>query len=163
MDRETILKLNLSKENQYKIIKNRSEGVNLIDVENVVSGIKFIVENPNAKEDEMVDGLLEAGCNFDFEDIKNQFQKDRVDAGRIEYGLIRGDFSYASWAIAIMMYGNETDRKIIRKRFMQKDDNKSFYHFIRKMTNDETYTKTNIENYLINPKNNKSIKLKKEL
>ena len=72
---------------------------------------------------------------------------------------MRVDISYAACAIAIMMYGNDYDRDVIRKRFMTKDDYKSFYYFIRKITEDETYTKENIDKKL----KIKSIKLKKEL
>lgn len=159
MDRDKILNLNLNKNNIKKILESRSKGVNIISIDNIVPGIKFIIENPSISEDELIDGLLKTGCNFDFEDIKDQFQKDRIDPGKIEYGLMRVDISYAACAIAIMMYGNDYDRDVIRKRFITKDDYKSFYYFIRKITEDETYTKENIDKKL----KIKSIKLKKEL
>lgn len=159
MNRNEILNLNISNKNKQKILENRSKGVNIVNYDNIVSGLKFIIENPSVSEDELIDGLLDTGCNFDFEDIKDQFQKDRIDPSRIEYGLLRGDISYAACAISIMMYGNDYDRDVIRKRFTNKDDKYSFYHFIRKITEDETYTKSNVEKKI----KTKSIKLKKEL
>ena len=75
MDTKEIIKLNLHKKNIDKILKDRSKGVKMVTPDNVVSGLKFIIENPSISEDELIDGLLKAGCNFYFEDINNQFQK----------------------------------------------------------------------------------------
>lgn len=127
-----------------KIYESRSQGVNKVSTENVIPGLKFIIENQSISDEELVTGLLELGCNFDLQEIKDQFQRDRIDPAMIGVGLMRTDIAHAAAAIAIAVYGDDDDRKFV-KGFTKEDNNRSFYRFIRTITGDTTYTKENID------------------
>ncbi|MBR2712084.1 MAG: hypothetical protein IKE73_00075 [Bacilli bacterium] len=142
---------------KQKIDESRSQGIKKVSIENVIPGLKFIIENPSISDEELIDGLLDLGCNFDFQEIKDQFQKDRIDPAMIGVGLMRTELPYAAAAIAIALYGDDEDRKFVRG-FAKNDDNKSFYRFIRTVTSDETYTKENVDKNI----NTKKMTLKNE-
>lgn len=145
---------------KQKINESRAQGINKVCIENVIPGLKFIIENPSISDEELVTGLLDLGCNFDFQEIKDQFQKDRIDPAMIGVGLMRTELPYAAAAISIAVYGEDDDRKFV-KGFTKKDDNQSFYRFIRNVTGDKTYTKENVDK-TIKSKKDKKITLKNE-
>ena len=109
----------------------------------VIEGLKFIAENQTLNQEELVKGLLEIGCNFTLEEVKNQAPLDNKDS--LFEGMKKGNLSAGAGVIA-----NTRDsimsRSFCKEHFLDYDDDVSIYHFIRLVTNDENYTKEMIDN-----------------
>ena len=113
-----------------------------ITEELVVEGLKYIVANQSLSQDELIDGLLELGCNFSFEDIRKQYP-DVVNINVAE-GMRKGDVGTGASVVANMR-DNEYGRNYGTDVFLLKDNDQSIYAFIRKVTGDESYTKESLE------------------
>ena len=131
-----------SREQGYakKVEASRTGEKKPITFEEVISGLKFIAENQSMSQDELIDGLLELGCNFSLEDINQQFPKE---IGLFE-GIKQGDLSCGASVIANVR-DSEYGRSFCHDRLLSLDDDTSIYHFIRITTGDESYTKEMVD------------------
>lgn len=111
-----------------------------ITKENVVAGLKFIAEHPDMEHDQLVDELIKLGCNFSFDDIDKQFP-EKV---KLFPGMKNGHLWCGASVIANMMR-SEFSRSYYDDRFLSGDYPESVYAFIRKVTDDETYTKEYVD------------------
>ena len=111
-----------------------------ITKENVIAGLKFIVEHQDMEQDQLVDELIKLGCNFTFDDIKKQFPKEV----KVFSGIKNGDLWCGASVIANSMV-SEWWRLYVEDRFLSVDDDTSAYAFIRKVTGDKSYTKELID------------------
>lgn len=112
---------------------------------NVISGLKYLVENRFADADTVCDALINRGCLFTINDVYDYEVKP----------FTREKFRDGSIAAAAYVVANMRDSKISRETFENMlflvDDDYSVYNFIRLATGDKTYTKAladrkNIEN-----------------
>ena len=110
-----------------------------ITKEAVVNGLKFIAEHPSITHDELVNGLLQLGCNFTFEDIKEQYPQP----GNLAEGMKEGHL--ASGASVIANVRDFESGLGAAQWFLNSDNENSIYHFIRVSTGDETYTKEYVD------------------
>ena len=123
-----------------KIKNSRANNNVFITSNTVIKGLKFIAENQNLTQEELVDGLISLGCNFTMDDINKI-----VSANTSIYeGLAKGDIKSGATVLLNMrdsikgrLYGNE--------KFLSVDDEYSIYNFIRMTTGDPDYTKDNID------------------
>ena len=111
-----------------------------ITKEKVINGLKFIAENKDLDQEELIDGLLNLGCNFSFEDIKQQFPE------KVEMfdGMLKGDLSCGA-TIIVNVRDSEFGRSFGYDKFLRNDDDTSVYNFIRTVTGDNSYTKESVE------------------
>ncbi len=139
-------------EKEEKARKNREEGYvekaksnrkgeeKAITLEEVVSGLKFIAEHQSMSQEELIEGLLELGCDFSLKDIKQQFP---TEIALLE-GMKKGDVACGA-SIIVNVRDNEFGRAYCDDRFLSVDDEDSLYNFIRVATGDETYTKEYVD------------------
>jgi hypothetical protein len=120
--------------------KSRAQGVSPITMTSVVDGLKFIAEHKDMNQEDFTNGLLDLGCNFDLNDVKEQFPGEIL--------LLEG-MKKADLACGASIISNARDSKVghdfINDKFLTNDDDISIYHFVRNATGDETYTKSNVE------------------
>lgn len=109
-------------------------------MEEVVSGLKFIAEHQSMSQEELIEGLLELGCDFSLKDIKQQFP---TEIALLE-GIRKGDVACGA-SIIVNARDNEFGRAYCDDRFLSVDDEDSIYNFIRVATGDETYTKEYVD------------------
>ena len=126
-------------ENQERITSSR-KGEIIITEDLVVEGLKFIAEHRDLSQEELIDGLLDLGCSFNYEDINKQFPEEES----IPEGLLRGNLRSGAIIIANVR-DNEFGRSIMEENFFDNDNDLSIYHFIRTVTQDDTYTKETID------------------
>lgn len=111
-----------------------------ITQELVIAGFKFIAENQTISQEELTAGLLELGCNFTLEDIKNQ---DTAPEINLFDGMSQGDLICGAIVIANARK-DFLSRAYVSDRFLSVDDNTSIYNYIRIVTGDKTYTKDKV-------------------
>ena len=111
-----------------------------ITKENVVAGLKFIVEHQDMKQEELIDELIKLGCNFTFDDLKRQFPREE----KLFPGMKKGKLGCGASVIINYMV-SERWRSYVEDRFLSVDDDTSAYAFIRKVTGDKSYTKERID------------------
>mgnify|MGYP000361534231 FL=1 len=111
-----------------------------ITQELVIAGFKFIAENQTISQEELTAGLLELGCNFTLEDIKNQVTTPETS---LFAGMSRGDLACGASVIANARK-DFFSRAYVSDRFLSVDDNTSIYNYIRIVTGDKTYTKDKV-------------------
>lgn len=111
-----------------------------ITQELVIAGLKFIAENQIISQEELTAGLLELGCNFTLEDIKNQ---DTAPEINLFDGMSQGDLICGAIVIANARK-DFLSRAYVSDRFLSVDDNTSIYNYIRIVTGDKTYTKDKV-------------------
>ena len=108
--------------------------------EKVVDGLKFIAENQNMSQEELIDGLIDLGCTFSLDDIKNQFPEEVS----ISSGMKEGSLASGATVIANAR-DNEFGRDIVNDYFLAEDNDQSIYHVVRVLTEDDSYTKKSLE------------------
>ncbi|MBQ6323225.1 MAG: hypothetical protein IJI22_00135 [Bacilli bacterium] len=139
---EQEIKSREEREEEYlqKVEDSRGQEKIIITKEAVINGLKYIAENQNTTQDELIDGLLQLGCNFTLDDINDQFPEsiNLID------GMKTGALSCGATVIANMR-DSDLGRDYGTIRFLNNDNDTSIYHFIRILTGDETYTKENID------------------
>lgn len=111
-----------------------------ITQELVIAGLKFIAENQTISQEELTAGLLELGCNFTLEDIKNQVTTPEIN---LFDGMSQGDLICGATVIANARK-DFLSRAYVSDRFLSVDDNTSIYNYIRIVTGDKTYTKDKV-------------------
>ena len=111
-----------------------------ITQELVIAGLKFIAENQTISQEELTAGLLELGCNFTLEDIKNQ---DTAPEINLFDGMSQGNLICGAIVIATARK-DFLSRAYVSDRFLSVDDNTSIYNYIRIVTGDKTYTKDKV-------------------
>lgn len=111
-----------------------------ITQELVIAGLKFIAENQTISQEELTAGLLELGCNFTLEDIKNQVTTPETS---LFAGMSRGDLACGASVIANARK-DFISRAYVSDRFLSVDDDTSIYNYIRIVTGDKTYTKDKV-------------------
>ena len=133
--------LKLRKIEYEKLIASRAtEESRKVTKEKVVAGLKFITEHQDLEQLELINGLLDLGCAFTFDDIRKQLP---VSVGPFE-GMKIGDIASGACVIANVR-NSEDGRCYCDDRFFSIDDEESAYNFIRVVTGDETYTKAKVD------------------
>ena len=127
-------------ENDAKEEATRTDEKKPITSEEVISGLKFIAEHRSMSQEELINGLLELGCNFSLEDIEQQFP-ERI---KLFEGMKKGNLSCGASVIANIR-DSEYERAYCDEKFLSLDDDSSIYHFIRVTTGDESYTKEMVD------------------
>ena len=147
------LKENLRKEREqeYKkmVLLDRSKNNTPITPMIVINGIKYIAEHQSLDQIDLINGLLNLGCNFSLEDIKAQFPNSNV---KLYEGIKNGNIPTGA-EIIVNVRDSENDRSFCNEKFLSCDDEYSIYNFIRVTTGDKTYTKENVD--YLNEANNK--------
>ena len=135
-----------SREQGYaeKVNASRTDEKKPITSEEVISGLKFIAEHQSMSHEELVNGLLELGCNFSLEDIKQQFKQQFTEEIKLDEGMKQGNFACGASVIANVR-DSELGRKFCNIDFLSLDNDTSIYHFIRVTTGDESYTKEMVD------------------
>lgn len=136
------------KELLYKemVEKNRKEkGVVPITMPVVIEGLKFIAENRDLNQEDLINGLLDLGCNFTFEDMEKTFSKKVL----LTSGMRDGDLSCGA-SIILNARDDSFGRSYVNEQFLDVDFHDdvyddSVYHFIRLVTGNKDYTKENID------------------
>ena len=105
-------------------------GYGEITMEKVVAGLRLIARNQSMSQDELIDGLLDLGCNFTWEDFYKQFPNNRM---KLFKGMRKGSITSGASAV-INMRDSESARTYYADRFLSEDNNTSIYHFLRVAT-----------------------------
>lgn len=133
-----------------KVLESRFNDPNAtITVEKVVNGLKYIAENKTIPHDELVDGLLELGCNFTLKDIKEQLPT--IIKYTLDDGLRFGNLATGATFI-VNARDTEFGRHFCITQFLGVDNETSIYHFIRVVSGDDSYTKEYVDSLVTNPK-----------
>lgn len=122
------------------VLESKKKCTLLITQELVIAGLKFIAENQTISQEELTAGLLELGCNFTLEDIKNQVTTPEIN---LFDGMSQGDLICGAIVIANARK-DFLSRAYVSDRFLSVDDNTSIYNYIRIVTGDKTYTKDKV-------------------
>lgn len=131
----------LEEEQEVQLVLESKKKCTLpITQELVIAGLKFITENQTISQEELTAGLLELGCNFTLEDIKNQVTTPEIN---LFDGMSQGDLICGAIVIANARK-DFLSRAYVSDRFLSVDDNTSIYNYIRIVTGDKTYTKDKV-------------------
>jgi len=131
----------LEEEQEVQLVLESKKKCTLpITQELVIAGLKFIAENQTISQEELTAGLLELGCNFTLEDIKNQVTTPEIN---LFDGMSQGDLICGAIVIANARK-DFLGRAYVSDRFLSVDDNTSIYNYIRIVTGDKTYTKDKV-------------------
>ena len=131
----------LEEEQEVQLVLESKKKCTLpITQELVIAGLKFIAENQTISQKELTAGLLELGCNFTLEDIKNQVTTPEIN---LFDGMSQGDLICGAIVIANARK-DFLSRAYVSDRFLSVDDNTSIYNYIRIVTGDKTYTKDKV-------------------
>ena len=136
------------------VAESKKESYTPITSQKVIAGLKFIAENQDVSQIELVKGLLDLGCNFTLDDIKAELPTTEEN---LFDGLSHGDIACGATVIANVRM-NSVSRAFCDDNFLSIDNNTSVYNFIRVVTGDLTYTKEKITVKNNGPKLNKSLK-----
>lgn len=133
----------IREDNYAKMISSaRKPGqVVLITMPIVINGLKFIAENQNLSQKELIKGLLDLGCNFTLDEINKQFPNSNAS-----FGEIKKDDPSLGATVIVQVRDSELGREYCNERLLSVDDNISIYHLIRILTNNPNYTKASIMN-----------------
>ena len=112
-----------------------------ITKEAVIAGLKFIAENKDLNQEELIQGLFELGCNFTIEEINTQFPN--IATTSIVEGIKNADLATGACAI-VSACSCELGRIEFEHMWMEVDNELSIYNFIRVATGDDLYTKENL-------------------
>ena len=123
-----------------KNARKSNEQVRKITLKDVINGLKFIAEHQTMSQEDLIQSLMELGCNFSFEDIKQQFPEEV----KLFEGMRQGNLGCGASVIANVK-ASEFGRAYCYDRFLSVDDDTSIYHFVRVSTGDETYTKEMVD------------------
>ncbi|MBR3157228.1 hypothetical protein IKF20_02250 [Candidatus Saccharibacteria bacterium] len=119
-----------------------------IDKEMVVLGLKYLAENQGASNREIYAHLKEMGWNYSWDDFYNQFPLTKIFNLKLFNGMKRGSIWAGADLLINLSTGDPDDpwfaREYVFDRFLSVDDEFSIYHFIRKVTNNNSYTMANI-------------------
>ena len=121
-------------------VEEAKTGDSTITKEKVINGLKFIAENQNISHDELVDGLINLGCTFSLDDVKNQFPEDALN----EPDMRAGDLSIGATMI-VNSRDSEFGRDMVSDYYLSSDDDRSIYHIVRELSEDDSYTKQSVE------------------
>lgn len=135
------------------VLESKKKCILPITQELVIAGLKFIAENQTISQEELTAGLLELGCNFTLENIKNQ---DTAPEINLFDGMSQGDLICGAIVIANARK-DFLSRAYVSDRFLSVDDNTSIYNYIRIVTGDKTYTKDKVTSMNIEPKLSKKL------
>lgn len=124
----------------HLVLESKKKCTLPITQELVIAGLKFIAENQTISQEELTAGLLELGCNFTLEDIKNQVTTPEIN---LFDGMSQGDLICGAIVIANARK-DFLSRAYVSDRFLSVDDNTSIYNYIRIVTGDKTYTKDKV-------------------
>ena len=111
-----------------------------IKMEKVIEALKFIAEHRSMGFKQLREELIKLGCTFTFDDIKRQCPEDIL----LFDGMGEGDLGCGASVVANVRE-NAFGKSYCDDRFLSVDDGTSIYHFVRKVTGDETYTKAMID------------------
>ena len=112
--------------------------------EKVIEGLKFIAEHQDMEQEELLNALLDLGCDFSLDDVKRAIG-DNDENKNLFDGMSNGNM-IAGATVICNVRDSEFGRSYCDDRFLSHDSDISIYHFIRVATGDENYTKENIEN-----------------
>ncbi len=122
----------------FKGYRSKMDDGKEIKEENVVYGLKFIAENPDISQDDLVKGLVDRGCVFTINDIRAvEGQPYSVEKFR------DGNLNAGAYVVANSRDSEDSRKTMIERHFTVDDDN-SAYHFIRKH-GDSSYTKAYVD------------------
>ena len=110
----------------------KEKGVTPITRDLIVNSLKYIAQNPFSSQEDLVQGLLDLGCNFYGTDILKTF------------GDNPNYFLFNAANIIIDIRDSELARAVYAKRFLTEDTYNSIFQLIRFITHDESYTKENL-------------------
>ena len=120
------------------VLQTRDEGIDIhIEMPTVIAGLKFIVENPELPHEELVQGLLDLGCNFTYSDYDKQFTEN--ESTYLIDGLKERKLQSGADVI-INVRDTEFGRALCRERMWD-----TVFEYIRALTGDESYTRENVE------------------
>lgn len=122
----------------FKDYRNIMDDGKEIKEENVVYGLKFIAENPDISQDDLVKGLVDRGCVFTINDIY------AVEGQPYSVEKFRDGYLNAGAYVVANSRDSEDSRKEMIERHFTIDDDNSAYHFIRKH-GDPNYTKAYVD------------------
>ena len=114
-------------------------------MDKVIEGLKYICEHREVTQEELIDSLIELGCNFTLEDVRREIAKTEKEPVTIDKGLRTGDLITGA-SVICNVRDSEFGRSYAEDYFLENDNEISIYNFIRVVTKDERYTKENIEN-----------------
>lgn len=138
------------REERYKeIVFERTHGESReVTQEKVIAGLKFIAEHQDMEQEDLLNALLDLGCDFSLDDVRraleNSDNKDNLFGGMAKGSMIAGA------TVICNVRDSEMGRAYVDDRFLDYDSDISIYHFIRVATGDQNYTKENIENGTLN-------------
>ena len=97
-----------------------------------------MAENKDISQDDFVKGLIDRGCLFTINDVRNEYEpftRERFRDGHISAGAY----------VLANAKDSEASRRMLEDIFFSEDDDYSAYNFIRVTTGDMSYTKANID------------------
>ena len=139
-DRQRQEEERIKQANIARVAATRTSDTENITEEKIISGLKFIAENRDLTQDELIDGLIDLGCNFSLDDINKVFPPIKNMAEQMEAGNLA-----AGATIIVNARDSESGRDLCYDWHFDNDNEFSVYHFIRVVTGDESYTYDNVK------------------
>ena len=136
--RDYMLDSDLKNIEKVKKARNDSPDGKEIKDFNVISGLKYFVENKDLPQEQFVDGLIDRGCMFLMNDVYDNYMEP-YSADKFRDGLIS-----AGAYVLVIARDSEDTRKDLYRKLCTIDDDNSVYHFIR-ANGEKDYTKEKVE------------------
>jgi hypothetical protein len=126
----------------YRARYSEKKSSHVITQEKVVSALKFICENPGISYSDAIRGLMELGVFIRIPDIWDNF--DNID-DIPWYKAIKTAHVPTGALIIANLFSEYKNHMYTREEFFDSDGPVSAWEYIRNATNDNSYTKENIQ------------------
>ena len=113
---------------------------NPINEELIIAGCKYVAENQSLDYEEFKEGLINLGCVFTIEDVISKYPSNN----EIGTGLKKGDLACGA-VVVINSRESAYSRSECKNRYLDEDNDRSLYNFIRVVTKDDSYTKEYVD------------------
>ena len=126
----------------YRANYSYKKSSNAITQEKIVSGLKFMCENPSISYKDAIRGLMELGLFIRISDIWDNFENiDNISW----YKAIKTANVPTGALIIAYLFSDYRSHMYTREEFFDVDGYVSAWEYIRSATNDDSYTKENIQ------------------
>lgn len=96
-----------------------------ITPDKVIAGLKFIMENPDISQVELVTGLLELGCNFNWDEFHRRFPEEALLFPGMKWGNLA-----CGTSVLINMRDSETWRHYLHEHLFEAGNGRQIRWFI---------------------------------
>ena len=125
--------------------KELPDGKEIKDI-NVISGLKYLIENKDLPQEKFVEGLIDRGCVF----LMNDLEDKNIEPYSADK-LRNGEISAGAYVLINARDSEDTRKMYYTMDLFTIDDDNSLYHFIR-VNGEPDYTKEYVDSLNANKK-----------